>query len=218
MTNEVQNQAGKELAERIKNGWTDFDVCIAAPDMMGVVGPLGKVLGPRGLMPSPRAGTVTPAGAATRRLQTIHKTRPGSMSARSFGSASHARIGVASRRDLFTGVKGSLLTPSAVASRRDRRRRRRSRRRRPRSLPSRCGPTRTRAHAQGRSIAAATGCATAAARQARKDARHRPGAASDECGIGRGGVFGRRRSKPLGVGTSKASAAANVVAALEASV
>jgi large subunit ribosomal protein L1 len=56
---------GEDLAKQIKEGWTEFDACIAAPDMMGVVGPLGRVLGPRGLMPSPRAGTVTPDVAKT---------------------------------------------------------------------------------------------------------------------------------------------------------
>lgn len=84
------DEVGQEdLAEKIKGGWLDFDVCIAAPDMMGLVGPLGRVLGPRGLMPSPRAGTVTPDVA-----RVVHEYKAGKVEFRNdSGGNVHGVVG-----------------------------------------------------------------------------------------------------------------------------
>lgn len=66
--------ADDETIAKIQGGWTDFDVAIATPDMMGKVGRLGRILGPRGLMPNPKAGTVIPAEDIPR---VVHESKAG---------------------------------------------------------------------------------------------------------------------------------------------
>ncbi len=97
---ELARQAGADfvgaddLADRIQKGWTDFDVVLATPDMMRVVGRLGRVLGPRGLMPSPKTGTILPAEDLPR---VIEETRLGRVEFRVDKTANiHAPIGKAS--------------------------------------------------------------------------------------------------------------------------
>lgn len=120
---EAARQAGadtvgqEDLAQRIKEGWTDFDACIAAPDMMGLVGPLGKVLGPRGLMPSPRAGTVTPDVA-----RVVREYKAGKVEFRNdSGGNVHAVVGKLSfdKEKLLENVRAFIdhivsLKPSSV--------------------------------------------------------------------------------------------------------
>lgn len=78
-----------DLAKKIKDGWMDFDMCLATPDMMGLVGPLGRVLGPRGLMPTPKNGTVT-ADIAT----AVKEFKAGKIEYRSDASGNvHALVG-----------------------------------------------------------------------------------------------------------------------------
>lgn len=77
----LANEAGAEyvgaddLVKKIEDGWLDFDVSIATPDMMGKVGKLGKILGRRGLMPNPKAGTVVPPTDLPRAISEVRKGR-----------------------------------------------------------------------------------------------------------------------------------------------
>ena len=83
---------GDDYAAKIKDGWLDFDRVIASPDMMAVVGKIGKILGPRGLMPNPKVGTVTQAVGETVKLikqgQVQFKTDKGANIQATAGSAS----------------------------------------------------------------------------------------------------------------------------------
>lgn len=86
---------GKEILEDIKKGWFDFDIIVATPDMMAELGKLGKILGPKGLMPNPKTGTVT-----TDTAKAIEETKKGKVNYRtdSFGNV-HGIIGKASFDD-----------------------------------------------------------------------------------------------------------------------
>jgi len=82
----------EDLGKRIQEGWTDFDLAIATPDMMRVVGRLGKILGPRGLMPNPKTGTVT-----TDVQKTIREFKAGKIEYRADRTGGiHVRVGKAS--------------------------------------------------------------------------------------------------------------------------
>ncbi|MEW6743038.1 MAG: 50S ribosomal protein L1 [Planctomycetota bacterium] len=79
----------EDLAKRVQDGWLDFDVAVATPDMMRVVGKLGKVLGPQGKMPSPKSGTVTSDVA-----QTVREFRAGKVEFRADGGGNiHGPVG-----------------------------------------------------------------------------------------------------------------------------
>lgn len=120
---------GEELAAEIQKGMMDFDRVIASPDMMGVVGRLGKVLGPKGLMPNPKLGTVTPDV-----VQAIKDAKSGSVEYRAEDNGVvHAGVGKASfsEAELLenvnafvgtitsakpSGVKGTYITKVSLSS------------------------------------------------------------------------------------------------------
>ena len=110
---------GEDLAKQIQGGWLDFDVVLATPDMMRVVGRLGRVLGPRGMMPSPKAGTIV---QATELPRVIQETRLGRVEFRVDKTSNvHVPIGKARFEsdqilDNFTSIMEAVVTarPAAV--------------------------------------------------------------------------------------------------------
>lgn len=106
---------GEDLADRIQKGWTDFDVVLATPDMMRVVGRLGRILGPRGLMPSPKTGTILPAEDLPR---VIEEARLGRVEFRVDKTANiHAPIGKASFEPEKLMKNFAALMEAVVAAR-----------------------------------------------------------------------------------------------------
>jgi len=121
---------GEDLADKIRDGWLDFDKVVASPDMMSVVGKLGKILGPRGLMPSPKTGTVTKdvgnvIGELKRGLVEFRSDRFGVIHS-VFGRASfdkeklvenlQAILRAIHERRPEEGVKGRYITKVTIAS------------------------------------------------------------------------------------------------------
>lgn len=107
----------EELAEKIQGGWLEFDKAVATPDMMGVVGRLGRILGPRGLMPNPRTGTVTNDLASA-----IQEIKQGKVEFRTEKTGLiHARLGKVSfgadklAENLYTFVEAILRAKPSAA-------------------------------------------------------------------------------------------------------
>jgi large subunit ribosomal protein L1 len=119
----------EDLAEKIQGGQIDFDRCIASPDMMGVVGKLGKVLGPRGLMPNPKLGTVTPnvaeAVRAAKAGQVEFRVEKAGIVHAGIGKASFSEKAIVENVKAFvgaisrakpSGVKGNYIRKISLSS------------------------------------------------------------------------------------------------------
>ena len=106
---------GADIAEKIQGGWLDFDLVIASPDMMGQVGKLGRILGPRGLMPNPKTGTVTREVA-----QAVHEAKSGRIEYRAdskSGNNAQAPIGKLSFTDQALLENAQAFTDAILRAR-----------------------------------------------------------------------------------------------------